>query len=65
MTPAFLRVLVELDRARERAVVGERDGRHLELGGARRVRDPAGPVENRELGVDVEVDEVSGQGEPF
>ena len=52
------RRLVEVDRAGERAVIGERDGRHLELGGAlREVRDPAGPVEDRVLGVDVEVDE--------
>ena len=50
--------LVEVDRAGERAVVGEPDGRHLELGGAlREVRDPAGAVEDRVLGVDVEVDE--------
>ena len=49
----LLRVLVELDGARERAVVRERDGRHLELGRAGgEVRDPAGPVEDRELGVD-------------
>ena len=52
------RRLVEVDRARERAVVGERDGRHLELGGAlREVRDPARAVEDRVLRVDVEVDE--------
>ncbi len=50
--------LEEVDRAGERAVVGEPDGRHLELGRAPgEVRDPAGPVEDRELGVDVEVDE--------
>ena len=50
---------VELDRAGEAAVVGERDGRHLQLGSARRqLRDPAGPVEDRVLGVDVEVDEL-------
>ena len=49
---------VELDGARERAVVGERDGRHLELGGARdEVGDPARPVEDRVLGVHVQVDE--------
>ena len=59
----LLRVLVELDGAGERAVVGERDGGHLELGRAGgEVRDPAGPVEDRELGVDVEVDELGGQG---
>ena len=52
------RRLVEVDRTGERAVVGERDRRHLELGGAlREVRDPAGAVEDRVLGVDVEVDE--------
>ena len=56
-------MLVELDGAGERAVVGERDRRHLELGRAGgEVRDPAGPVEDRELGVDVEVDELGGQG---
>ena len=50
---------VELDRAGERAVVGERDGRHLELGRARcERRDAARPVEDRVLGVDVQVDEV-------
>ena len=57
------RRLVELDRARHRAVVGERHGRHLELGrlcGQR--RDPARPVEDRVLGVDVEVDELGGHG---
>ena len=51
----------ELDRARHRAVVCERHGRHLELGrlcGQR--RDPACPVEDRVLGVDVEVDEGRG-----
>ena len=63
LDPLLLRVLVELDGAGERAVVGERDGRHLELGRAGgEVRDPAGPVEDRELGVDVEVDELGGQG---
>ncbi len=46
------------DRARQRAVVGERDGRHLELGRPRdQVGDPAGAVEDRVLGVDVQVDE--------
>ncbi len=56
-------VLVELDGAGERAVVGERDGRHLELRGAgRQIGDPAGPVEDREFGVDVEVDELGSQG---
>ncbi len=58
---------VELDRARERPVVGDRDGRHLELGRARReVRNPACAVEDRVLGVDVEVDERRlGHGQPI
>ncbi len=52
--------LEELHRPGHRAVVGERDGRHLELGGPLdEVRDPAGAVEDRVLGVDVEVDERS------
>ena len=52
------RSLVEVDRTREGAVVRERDRRHLE---PRRLvderGDPARPVEDRELGVDVEVNE--------
>ena len=56
----LVRVLVEVDRPRERAVVGERDRRHLEPGRlVHERRDPARPVENRVLGVDVEVDERS------
>ena len=56
------RVLVELHGARERPVVGEPDGGHLELRRARgESRNAAGPIENRELGVDVQVDEVGGQ----
>ncbi len=52
-------LLVELHRARERPVVGERDGGHLELGGAGgKGRDAAGAIENRKLGVDVQVDEL-------
>ena len=52
------RRLVEVDRAGERAVVGEPDRRHLELGRPlREVRDPARPVEDGVLRVDVEVDE--------
>ncbi len=56
------RVLEELDRPGERPVIGEPDGGHLELGRPRRESgNAAGPVENRELGVDVQVDEVGGQ----
>ena len=51
-----LRRLEELHRAGHRAVIGERDRRHLELGRPRdEVRDPAGAVEDRVLGVDVEM----------
>ena len=50
--------LVEVDRTGERAVVGERDGGHLELRRAgRERRDPARPVEDRVLAVDVQMDE--------
>ena len=39
-------------------MVGQPDGGHLELGGAGgELGDAARPVEDRELGVDVEVDE--------
>ena len=54
----LLGLLDELNRPGERAVVGEPDGRHLELGGARReLGNAARPVENRVLGVDVKVNE--------
>ena len=54
----------ELHRACERAVVGERDGRHLEARRLRdEIRDPARPVEDRVLRMDVQVDEGrSGHG---
>src|SRR6266511_1568070 len=53
-----LRGLEELHCTRHRAVVGERDGRHLELSGPlRQLRNAAGAVEDRVLGVDVQVDE--------
>ncbi len=60
------RLAVELDRAGQRAVIGERDRRHRELGRAsREPRDPAGAVEDRELGVDVQVNEAGlSQGKP-
>src|SRR5205823_3451326 len=59
--------LVQVDRAGERAVVGQADRRHVEL---RRpfceVRDPARPVEDGVLRVDVEVDEGRfGHGRPI
>ena len=53
------RLAVELDGAGQAPVVGERDRRHLQLGRPRRqLRDAAGPVEDRVLRVDVEVDEL-------
>ena len=57
--------LVEVDRAGQRAVIRERHRRHLEPG--RLVderRDPARPVEDRVLGVDVQVDERGAHGRP-
>ena len=55
------RLPVEVDGAGQRAVIGERDRGHLPLGGAGGERgDAARPVEDRELGVDVEVDELGG-----
>ena len=49
---------VELDGAGERAVVRERDRGHVVLGrGGGEVRDAAGAVEDRVLGVNVEMDE--------
>ena len=64
LMPLVLRRLVEGDRAVEGAVVGDRHRIHAQLG--RRVDqlgDPAEPVEQAELGVDVEVREVvRGEG---
>ncbi len=49
---------VELDGSGQRAVVGERNGRHLELGRpGGELWDPARSVEDRVFGVDVEVNE--------
>ena len=63
LDPLVARGLVEVDRAGERAVVGERHRRHLELGRAGGERgDPARPVEDRVLAVDVQVDEVGAHG---
>ena len=63
LDPLVARGLVEVDRAGERAVVCERHRRHLELGRAGGERgDPARPVEDRVLAVDVQVDEVGAHG---
>jgi hypothetical protein len=59
--------LVELERAEHRPVIGERERRHLELGGPLEERlDPRGPVQQGELRVHVEVNEVvpTGQSPP-
>ena len=60
----LLRLAKELHGAGERAVIGQRDGWHLESRGLLdEVRDPARPVEDRVLGVDVQVNEGrSGHG---
>jgi hypothetical protein len=58
-----LRLAVQLDGAGEAPVVGEGHRRHLQLGGALgELGDPARSVENRVLGVDMEMDEVGGHG---
>jgi hypothetical protein len=58
LDPLLLRLAMKLDRAGERAVVGESDRRHLQLGRPRgERRDPAGPVQDRVFRVDVEMDE--------
>ena len=63
LDPLCRRRLVEVDRPRHRAVVGERDGGHLEVCGLlRERRDPARPVEDRVLRVDVQVDERGAHG---
>ena len=55
--------LEQVDRAGERAVVGERDRRHLQLRRPlRQLGDPAGPVEDRVLRMNVEMDERRGLG---
>ena len=63
LDPLRARRLVQVDRARHRPVVGQRDGGHLEPRRLLRERgDPAGPVENRVLRVDVQVDERDAHG---
>ena len=53
------RLHVEVDRAVERAVIGERERGHLELFGARdEVADTREPVEQAVLAMRVEVDEL-------
>ena len=56
----FRRRLVEVDRAEEIAVVGERDGRELEvLGLLDEFLELRGAVEEAVLGMDVQMDEVA------
>ncbi len=54
---------IELDRPGQRAVVGERHGGHLQFGRPRRQgRDPARSVQDRVLGMDVQMNERGAQG---
>jgi hypothetical protein len=51
--------LVELQRPEHRAVVGDRERRHLVLGRLAEQRlDPGGPIQQGELRMHMEVDEV-------
>ena len=59
MTPALLRLAVEVDDAVHLPVVGDRDGRHAELGRLPdELVDEDHPVEQAVLGVHVQVHEV-------
>ena len=58
--PAFWAAEVEIDRAEEVAVVGERDGREPELLGLLdELLELGGAVEQAVLGVDVQMDELA------
>ena len=58
--PELARGVVELHRAVHHAVIGQRDRRRSFFGGApAEAVDPAGPVEKRVLGVDVQMDELT------
>ena len=56
--PALARLVVEHDRREHVAVLGDRRRRHLQLDAlVEQLLDPAGAVEQREFGVQVEMDE--------
>ena len=56
---ALARLIVKDDRREHVAVLGDRERRHLQLDRAvEQLLDPAGAVEERILGVQVQVDEV-------
>ena len=60
LTPAFLSVVIELDRAVHHAVVGQRDAVHAQLG--RALGDALGggvAVQQAVFGVDVKMDEIA------
>ena len=58
---ALAGLAIQLDDPRQRPVVGERDGRHLEpLRLLHERRNPARPVEDRVLGMDVQMNERRG-----
>ncbi len=58
--PALARLVVEDDRREHVAVLGDRQRRHLQLDRlVEQLLDPARAVEQRVLGVQVQVDELS------
>ena len=60
LQPALARVVVEDDRREHVAVLGDRQRRHLQLDRfVEQLVDAAGAVEQRELGVQMEMDEFS------
>ena len=59
LQPAVARVVVEDHRRKHVAVLGHGERRHLQLDRfVEQLVDPAGAVEQRELGVEVEMDEL-------
>ena len=63
--PALARLVVEDDRREHVAVLGDRHRRHLQLHRlVEQLLDPAGAVEQRVLGVQMEMDEV-GHGDAY
>ena len=61
LMPSSRAARIELDDAAQRAVVGERHGRHAQLlGPLDEALHTAGAVEQRVLAVDVQMDEIGG-----
>ena len=62
LQPAIARVVVEDDRREHVAVLGDRERRHLQLDRfVEQLVDAAGAVEQRELGVQVKMNELSSR----